>query len=141
MRSTSALVTGMKLLALSRREGTLAMRLSVIVSRAPEKMLLKPRVTTLLCTRPVLAKSTPGWSRTCSEILRTERFSISSASTMEIDAGASNAFSWLREAETTLCSRSITVGASSTSSVVPACPTRTPLRARDRKPMWLMRTS
>ena len=60
MRSMSWLVTGMKFWALTRSEGTRAMRLSVIVSRAPENTLLKPRATTLLCTSPVLAKSTPG---------------------------------------------------------------------------------
>ena len=52
----------MKLKALTRREGTRAMRLSVSVSRVPENTLLKPRTTALLRTIPTFAKSTPGRS-------------------------------------------------------------------------------
>ena len=77
----------------------------------------------------------------CSETLRAGRAWISAVSTMEIDAGASRAFSRLREAETTLCSRSMTAAWSSKSSAVPAGSTRTWGRLTVRKPMWVTRTS
>ena len=48
--------------ALTRSEGTRAMRLSVRVSRVPENTLLKPRTTALLRATPIFAKSTPGRS-------------------------------------------------------------------------------
>jgi hypothetical protein len=116
------------------------MRLSVSVSNAPEKMLLNPRVTTLLCTRPVLAKSTPGWSRTNSDTLRTDRVSISFDSTTEIDAGASRAFSCVRDAETTRCSRLRTAPSRVMSRLAPAAPNST-RRVCAWKPMWVTATS
>ena len=109
---------GMKFGALTRTDGTLASRLSVIMSRVPVNTLLKPRTTMLLFASPVFAKSTDGrfftWSATFIEgLLR-----ISAVSTTETEAGASRIFSLRREAETTLFSRKMTCSFRITSSVV-----------------------
>ena len=101
MRSISSLVTGMKLYAFSRSEGTRAMRLSVNVSKVPENTLLKPRTTTLRCTSPVWAISTPGSPSTCSATDSTGLETISLAVTTATDAGASSTFSFRRDTEET----------------------------------------
>ena len=56
--SMSSLVCGMKCNALARSDGMLVMRLSVSTSNDPEKMLLKPRVTTVCEATPCWAMST-----------------------------------------------------------------------------------
>ena len=105
IRSTSSLTRGMKFMALTRSEGTRAMRLSVRVSREPEKMLLKPRTTTMLFASPVWAKSTAGRSLTWSATVRAGLLRTSPPSTTETEAGASRIFSCRREAVTTSCPR------------------------------------
>ena len=108
------------------------MRLSVRVSSAPEKTLLKPRTTTLLWAKPVWEKSTAGRSRMCSATLSAGRLRMSLASTTATEAGASRTFSCRREAETTFWSRKMSpVSSLSLSSCSPpTIPTPSLIRGR-----------
>ena len=94
-------VTGIMLWALKRRDGMRAYRLSTMVSSVPEKTLLNPRATMLLWVIPVWTMSIPASPFRFSAGVGTIVRSISSLETTEIDAGASRAFSWRRDAVTT----------------------------------------
>ena len=73
----------------------------MIVSRLPEKTLLKPRATTVPCAMPVWTASTPGSVLTCSATVTAATLATSASETVATDAGASSAFSWRRDAVTT----------------------------------------
>ena len=69
----------------------------------PLKALLKPRATTLACTRPPRLMSTPGVARRWSVTVSAGRSAMRSLEITEICAGASSAFSGrLRLAVTTV---------------------------------------
>ena len=94
----------------------------MMVSSVPEKTLLKPRATTVLCVRPVRARSMPGSVCTWSDTVTAAILATSSAETVETEAGASSAFSWRRDTVTTtgLSTRARERSAMSTSAVPPA---------------------
>ena len=84
----------------TRSDGTRAIRLSVMNSVRPVKMLLNPRSTAERPRIPMRATSTPGWCSTCSIGDVTWRSSRSRVETTSTAAGASSAFSYVREVVT-----------------------------------------
>ena len=113
----------------------------MIVSSAPEKTLLKPRATRVPEAIPVWAASTPTtvltWSATEVAVLR----AISAAETVVMDAGASRAFSWRREAVMTIgLSTSACERIDISSSVVAPAATLTPSTRVVSCPMKLTTT-
>ena len=105
----------------------LAYRLSMIVSSAPEKTLLKPRATRVPEPIPVWAASMPATVLTWSATVVAAVLAISEEDTVAIEAGASSAFSWRREAVITMglrtraCERMVII-----TSVLSPAPTLTP---------------
>ena len=124
-RSTSSLVVGAKAATLTRSDGTAANRLSEMTSMAPEKMLLNPRPTTLLCTRPPWEMSTPGRDLRWSITVRAGRSVMSTVGTTWTEAGDSRAFSGARDPVTTTgsSSKGFATSAASAVAVPPAVTT------------------
>ncbi len=144
IRCMSSLLLGMKWSRFTRSEGTPAMRLSVRACSEPEKMLLKPRATTLADWSPVLATSIPGTARRCSTAATAGRSSMARSPTTSTRAGALTAFSGRLEAETTMGSsraRRVSPGAGAGVCCAPApgAVHRVAITANDRLPATRLR--